>query len=132
MSHIILKLGTVEVPKITKYQFDVNKLWSSNTGRNMDGDNKGTLIGNFTKLEIGVGGYSQEEYEMVMNQLKKATIQVTYYDPLRNAIVKESMYAGDVNAEVKSMKTDRMKAFSFNLIGNKKRSKTPASNITYL
>lgn len=76
-----------------KYSF--NKLWASDTGRNLAGSMSGTLVGIFPKLILSFRKLSKEELNTVAPILDRATQSVTYYDPSLNQNVTLSTYTGD-------------------------------------
>lgn len=118
----LLKINGVEVPKITKYQTLAPKLWSADTGRDLAGTNKGTLVGIFTKIQVETAFLTQSQYQALSTQLDKASITVQYYDNSTKHIYEEQMYANDRQENLLSSKRLDEDSFSFNLIANKKKS----------
>lgn len=108
------------VPKLTKYEVAYNRLWADDSGRDMAGNNKATLIGIYPKLQIEVGSYTKDEMNEFLKRANKAELSVTWYDAegmkKRENI---SYYINDFTISLKS--NGNYKAFSFNLIPNKKR-----------
>ena len=114
----ILKIGNYVVPKVTVYKTNYPKLWSSDTGRNMKGHNKGTLIGIFTKLEVSIGKLSQAEAMKLMDAINVARVSVTYYDTQKGSLIREGFYFGDISSELVSFKKLTSKGISFSIIAN--------------
>ena len=77
----LLLISGKKVPKLIEYKLGYKKLWSSDTGRSMTGENKGTLIGIFPKLEIKVGRLNEDEISTLLSLINVANANVTYYDP---------------------------------------------------
>lgn len=119
--YALLKINGIEVPKIVKYQATAPKLWSSDTGRDMSGTNRGTLVGIFTKVQVETGVLTAQEYQALANELDKASLVVQYYDSGTGHILEESMYANDRGHEMLSAKKLTAKGLAFNLIANKKK-----------
>lgn len=76
-----------------KYGF--NKLWSSDSGRNLAGTQSGTLIGIFPKLILQFRRLTKSELEIIAPILDSARQIVTYYDPNKKANVTMTTYTGD-------------------------------------
>ena len=76
----VLFINGWKVPKLMQYEVAYNKLYADDTGRDLDGNNRATLIGIFPKLQV------------------KAELKISWYDPeiktLRNGI---SYYINDFN-----------------------------------
>lgn len=110
------------VPKLTKYETSYNKLWASDSGRDMAGNNKGTLIGIYPKIQVEVGSYTEEEMSRFLKETNKAELLVSWYDAeTKEQAVNISYYSNDITVSLKNTKTMKYNAFSFNLIPNKKR-----------
>ena len=76
-----------------KYGF--NKLWSSDSGRNLAGTQSGTLIGIFPKLTLQFGRLNKTQLEIIAPILDSANQTVTYYDPNKKTNVTMTTYTGD-------------------------------------
>ena len=76
-----------------KYGF--NKLWSSDSGRNLAGTQSGTLIGIFPKLILQFRRLTKSELEIIVPILDNARQTVTYYDPNKKTNVTMTTYTGD-------------------------------------
>ena len=76
-----------------KYGF--NKLWSSDSGRNLAGTQSGTLIGIFPKLILQFRKLTKSELEIIVSILDSANQSVTYYDPNKKTNVTMTTYTGD-------------------------------------
>lgn len=76
-----------------KYQY--NKLWSSDSGRNLAGTQTGTLVGIFPKIILQFRKLSKTEFETIAPILDAQYQTVTYYDPFKKASNTITTYTGD-------------------------------------
>ena len=76
-----------------KYGF--NKLWSSDSGRNLAGTQSGTLVGIFPKLTLQFRKLTKNELQIIAPILDSARQTVTYYDPYKKANTTITTYTGD-------------------------------------
>ena len=111
----------VTLGKQTSYKVEFCKLWSSDTGRSMTGENKGTLIGIFPKITVGLGIMSEGDMSAIINLTNQPRADVKYYDVGAKALTTASFYFGDVSAELERKSTMRHKATDFSIIANRKR-----------
>lgn len=80
---------------ITEAKYDYNKLWSSDSGRNLAGTQSGTLVGIFPKLILQFRALTRAELEVITPILDGARQTVSYYDPYKKAQTTMTTYAGD-------------------------------------
>ena len=111
----------VPLGKKTAYKVQYCKLWSSDTGRSMTGENKGTLIGIFPKITVSLGRMSEEDASAIINLTMQARADVKYYDVGNKELVTASFYFGDVSAEIERQRSMYHKGTNFSIIANKKR-----------
>ena len=111
----------VPLGRKTAYTVGYHKLWSSDTGRSMTGENKGTLIGIFPKITVNLGRMSEEDMSAIINLTMQARANVKYYDVGKRDLVTASFYFGDVSAELEKQTSMYHKGMSFSIIANKKR-----------
>lgn len=111
----------VPLGKKTAYSVTYNKLWSSDTGRSMTGENKGTLIGIFPKISVTLGRMNEDDMSAIINLTMQARTNVRYYDVGKKELVTASFYFGDVSAELEKQRTMYHRGMSFSIIANKKR-----------
>lgn len=76
-----------------KYQY--NKLWSSDSGRNLAGKQSGTLIGIFPKIILTFRRLTKTELESIAKILDAPRQVIRYYDPNKKAYQEPTMYTGD-------------------------------------
>ena len=118
----LLKIGDTNITKLVTYKVSYCKLWSSDTGRSMTGENKGTLIGIFPKIEITLGKMTAVEMAKFLSLVNVASADVTYYDTERRAPVTNCFYFGDAVDEIYRQKNMSHKPISISIIANKRRS----------
>ena len=82
-------------------KYSYNKLWGSDTGRNLAGKMSGTLIGIFPKLTLTFRKLTKDEMNIVAPILDSESQIVTYYDPSVNDYVTMNTYSGDFEYENK-------------------------------
>lgn len=110
---------------ITEIEYGYNKLWASDSGRNLAGVQSGTLIGIFPKLKVNFRKLTKAELELIAPVLDKATQNVTYYDPVLKRDYTMSTYTGDWATLNRNTFTNVAKAnesFSISFIARKKRA----------
>ena len=118
----LLKIGNKDISKLVTYKVTYSKLWSSDSGRSMTGENKGTLIGIFPKLEITVGRMTDAEMSEFLKLVNVASQNVTYYDTQYRRTVTQSFYFGDVSDEIVRQKSMSHKPITVSIIANRRRS----------
>ena len=80
---------------IVQATYSYNKLWSSDSGRNLAGTQSGTLIGIFPKIVVQFRKLTQAELETLAPVLDSARQTVQYYDPSKKAMTTMTTYTGD-------------------------------------
>ena len=80
---------------IVQANYGYNKLWSSDSGRNLAGEQSGTLIGIFPKIIVQFRKLTQAELEILIPILDSARQTVQYYDPNKKAMTTMTTYTGD-------------------------------------
>lgn len=109
---------------LLEVEYQYNKLWSSDTGRNLKGKQTGTLIGIFPKIICQFGKLTKAQLEVLVPILDASTQKVRYYDPRKKAYVEMNTYTGDwsvknnriINGEAKN------EGFQISFIATEKRS----------
>ena len=110
---------------VTEVEYGYNKLWSSDSGRNLAGVQSGTLIGIFPKLKVNFRKLTKAELEMIAPILDKPTQNVTYYDPVLKRAYTMSTYTGDwatLNRNTFENVAKANESFSISFIARKKRA----------
>lgn len=117
----LLKINGKSIPKLIDYKVSYCKLWSSDTGRSMTGENKGTLIGIFPKLEITVGRMNGDEASEFLTIVNAPSASVMYYDTEYKKYVTASFYFGDVSDEITNERLMRRNQIKISIIANGRR-----------
>jgi len=76
-------------------KYDYNKLWATDTGRNLAGRMTGTLIGIFPKFTLTFRKLTKAELNIIAPILDSESQTVTYYDPSTNQNETIETYTGD-------------------------------------
>lgn len=105
-------------------KYGYNKLWSSDSGRNLAGTQTGTLIGIFPKLILQFRKLTKAELEIIVPILDSARQTVTYYDPNKKQNITITTYTGDYEIVNKYIINGNRKneGFSCSFIAVSKRS----------
>ena len=80
---------------ITEAKYSYNKLWASDSGRNLSGSMIASLVGNFVKIVLEFRKLTKTELETIVPILDKPYQNTTYYDPYKKANVTMRTYTGD-------------------------------------
>ena len=80
---------------LVEAKYGYNKLWASDSGRNLAGAMTGTLVGIFPKLVLQFRPLTKDELEIITPILDSASQTVTYYDPTKQTNVTMTTYTGD-------------------------------------
>ena len=88
---------------IVEAKYSFNKLWSSDSGRNLAGTQSGTLIGIFPKITVQFRKLTQAELETLAPILDSARQTVKYYDPNKKAMTTMTTYTGDYEIDNKGI-----------------------------
>lgn len=102
-----------------KYEF--NKLWGSDTGRNLKGSFSGTLVGIFPKITLTFRKLTQAEMNLIAPILDSGSQSLTYYDPTTNSNKTITTYSGDWSYENKQIMT-KNESFSCTFISRERRA----------
>ena len=105
---------------LVQADYEYNKLWSSDTGRNLAGTQSGTLIGIFPKLVLQFRRLSQEELHKIAPILDSARQTVEYYDDNKGKMITMTTYTGDW--KITNTGINQNEPFSCSFISTKKRS----------
>ena len=109
---------------LVEVKYGYNKLWSSDSGRNLAGTQTGTLIGIYPKLILQFRKLTKAELEVIAPILDSARQTTTYYDPKKKANTTITTYTGDwenTNKHIISGNT-KNEGFSCSFIAVSKRS----------
>lgn len=109
---------------ITEVEYGYNKLWGSDSGRNLAGTNTGSFMGIFPKIKVSFRKLSQQELEAIAPTLDSAVQWVTYYDPVLKELYEMDTYTGDwatSNKNTFSNVAHANESFEISFIANRKR-----------
>lgn len=108
---------------LVEAKYGYNKLWSSDSGRNLYGSQTGTLVGIFPKLILQFRKLTKAELEIIAPILDSQNQSVQYYDPKKKATVTMTTYTGDYEITNKHIISGNAKneGFSCSFIATKKR-----------
>ena len=99
---------------LVEAKYSYNKLWSSDSGRNLAGTQSGTLIGIFPKLTLQFKPLTQSELEIIVPILDSARQSIIYYDPYKKTNVTIETYTGDYEYTNKNIISGSTKNEGFN------------------
>lgn len=99
---------------ITQAQYGYNKLWASDTGRNLAGAMTGTLVGIFPKIILQFRHLTKQELEVIIPILDSSSQNVTYYDPFKKQNITIETYTGDYEITNKNIINGDIKNDTFN------------------
>ena len=100
--------------------YEYNKLWASDSGRNLAGEQTGTLIGIFPKLVLQFRKLTKDEVHLLAPILDSARQAVQYYDDTKGAMITMTTYTGDWKLVNKGI--EQNEPFSCSFISTRKRS----------
>lgn len=110
---------------IVEAKYGYNKLWSSDSGRNLAGTQTGTLIGIFPKIIVQFKKLTKTQLETIAPILDSARQTVSYYDAKKQTTTTMTTYTGDYEVTNKHIVTGskrKNEGFSVSFIAIKKRS----------
>lgn len=79
---------------LLQVEYDYNKMWGPDTGRNLKAKMSGSYLGVVPKLRLTFGKLTQAELELIAPILDSAWQTTTYYDPVKGERAMET-YTGD-------------------------------------
>lgn len=82
-------------PYLTQVEYGYNKLWASDTGRNLKGKTTGTLLGIVTKIKLSFHDLTKSELETLAPILNSAWQTTKFYSPQDKAVIEIQTYTGD-------------------------------------
>ena len=108
---------------IVQATYSYNKLWSSDSGRNLAGTQSGTLVGIFPKIIVQFRKLTQTELETLAPVLDSARQTVQYYDPSKKAMTTMTTYTGDYEVVNKGIVGHvKNEGFQISFISTKRRT----------
>ena len=109
---------------ITEAKYGYNKLWASDSGRNLAGEQSGTLIGIFPKIIVSFRKLNQSELQILAPILDSAIQSLQYYDANKKTTVTMDTYTGDYEVSNKGLigSGHKNEPFEISFIAIRKRS----------
>lgn len=109
---------------ILEAKYSYNKLWSSDSGRNLAGKQSGTLIGIFPKIIVQFRKLTRSEMETIIPILDSAKQTLQYYDPYKQETTTIETYTGDYEITNKNIinSSHNNEGFQISFIAIEKRS----------
>ena len=105
---------------LVQVEYQYPKLWGNDSGRNLAGEQSGTLLGIFPKIILQFRKLSQQELETIAPVLDSQYQNVTYYDPIKQSNITIKTYTGDWSIVNKNI--GKNEGFSISFISASKRS----------
>ena len=116
-----IKLNNISMGQyLLSAKYEYNKLWGSDTGRNLKGKFSGTLVGIFPKITLTFSKLTKAEMNIIAPILNSGTQSLTYYDPDTNSNKTISTYTGDWSYENKQIMT-KNNSFDCTFIARERR-----------
>ena len=110
-------------PYLLQAQYGYNKLWGNDSGRNLNGDQSGTLLGIFPKLILQFRKLTKNELEYLVPIFDSAYQTTTYYDPFKRNYYTMTTYTGDYEITNKStINNHKNEGFQISFIAVSRRS----------
>ena len=88
---------------ITNIEYQYNKLWGEDSGRNLAGEQSGTFLGVFPKFVVSFRKLTKTELEYLIPSLDTPYQTITYYDPYKKTNVSIATYSGDYSFSNKNI-----------------------------
>ena len=116
-----IKLNNISMGQyLLSAKYEYNKLWGSDTGRNLKGKFSGTLVVIFPKITLTFRKLTKAEMNIIAPILDSGTQSLTYYDPSTNSNKTISTYTGDWSYENKQIMT-KNNSFDCTFIARERR-----------
>lgn len=80
---------------LVQVEYQYPKLWGEDSGRNLAGDQTGTLLGVFPKLILQFRKLTPQELQTLTPIFDSQNQRVTYYDPFKQNNITITTYTGD-------------------------------------
>ena len=103
-------------------KYEYNKLWGSDTGRNLKGQFSGTLVGIFPKITLTFRKLTKAEINIIAPILNAGSQTLTYYDPDTNQNETITTYSGDWSYENKKIVEKLDSSFECTFISRERRT----------
>ena len=92
----LLMIDGVVMPTPSKFNITLNDLDTDQTGRSIDGNLHRDVIGtNFRTIDLEWKVMTRSDLKKLLDAVSKTNFEVIYYDPIQDARIKKTMYAGN-------------------------------------
>ena len=117
-----IKVNNISMgPYLLSAKYEYNKLWGSDTGRNLAGKFSGTLVGVFPKIILTFRKLTKDELNIIAPILDSGTQTLTYYDPSTNRNETIQTYTGDWSYSNKMTRPKIDESFECSFISRERR-----------
>lgn len=108
---------------LVEAKYSYNKLWASDSGRNLAGSMTGSLVGIFVKLTLQFKPLTKNELEILVPILDSASQTISYYDPYKKQQTTMETYSGDYDVLNKNIISGNVtnEGFSCSFISKNRR-----------
>lgn len=107
-------------PYLLQAKISYNKLWSSDSGRNLAGTQTGTLIGIFPKLELTFRKLTQNDLRIIAPVLDRPRQTTQYFDDNKQSMITITTYSSDWEETCKRI--GKVSGVTVSLISTKRRT----------
>ena len=114
--------GTSMGQYLLSAKYEYNKLWGTDTGRNLKGKFSGTLVGVFPKITLTFRKLTKAEMNIIAPILNSGSQSLTYYDPDTKQNETISTYTGDWSYENKGIVQKNDSSFECSFISRERRT----------
>ena len=104
---------------VTDIQYQYEKMWGDDTGRNLAGSFNGTLNGIYPKFIVRFGYLTKQQLETIIPILDSREQNITYYDPNKKETIVKKTYSGSYT--LKYSNVDVCDPFEISFISEEKR-----------
>ena len=92
----LLMIDGKTMPTPSKFNITLNDLDTDQTGRSIDGNLHRDVIGtNFRTIDLEWKTMTRSDLKKLLDAVSKTNFEVIYYDPIQDARIKKTMYAGN-------------------------------------
>lgn len=92
----LLIIDDKTMPTPSKFNITLNDLDTDQTGRSIDGNLHRDVIGtNFRTIDLEWKTMTRSDLKKLLDAVSKTNFEVIYYDPIQDARIKKTMYAGN-------------------------------------
>lgn len=109
---------------IIEAEYQYNKLWGEDSGRNLAGDQSGTFLGVYPKVIVTFRKLTKAEMEIIAPLIDNPYQTFRYYDPYKKAYNTITTYTGDynfLNKNIIGRKSHKNESFQISFIAVSRR-----------